>query len=231
MIKEKVILCFGDSLTWGEEPGTGRRYPSDVRWTGVLQKELGSDFRIAEDGLGGRCTVFDDPWYLCRNGRESLGYSLNSQKPLSMVVLMLGTNDLKVTDPCGAARGIQTRVRMIKSANALYPAMSPVFREDPNILIVSPPRFHPDIDKRTCAAGGNAVKSALAGKYTQSAMLAELYESVARMESVFFLDAGLYCSGALPDCVHIDAEGQIHLGKAIAQKIISIYSKRSVQLI
>ena len=225
MIKEKVILCFGDSLTWGEEPGTGRRYPSDVRWTGVLQKELGPDFRIAEDGLGGRCTVFDDPWYTCRNGRDALGYSLNTQKPLSMVILMLGTNDLKVTDPYGAARGIQTLVRMIRSANALYPAMSPVFRDEPKRLIVSPPRFHPDIDKRTCAAGGNAVRSALAGKWSQSAMLAELYESVAKMEDVYFLDAGLYCSGALPDCVHIDARGHESLGTAIAQKVLSIYSE------
>ena len=225
MIKEKVILCFGDSLTWGEESGTGRRYPSDVRWTGVLQKELGLDFRIAEDGLGGRCTVFDDPWYTCRNGRDALGYSLNAQKPLSMVILMLGTNDLKVTDPYGAARGIQTLVRMIRSANALYPAMSPVFRDEPKILIVAPPRFHPDIDKRTCAAGGNAVRSALAGKWSQSAMLAELHGSVAKMEDVYFLDAGLYCSGALPDCVHIDAQGHVSLGTAIAQKVLSIYSE------
>lgn len=225
MITEKTILCFGDSLTWGEEPGTGRRYPREVRWTGVLQKELGPDMRVVEDGLGGRCTVFDDPWYTCRNGRDSLGYSLNSQKPLSMVILMLGTNDLKVTDPYGAARGIQTLVRMIRSANALYPAMSPVFRSDPKILIMVPPRFHPDIDKRTCAAGGNAVRSALAGKYSQSAMFAELYESVARMEGVHFLDAGLYCSGSLPDCVHIDAEGHARLGKAVAQKVISIYSE------
>ena len=225
MVKEKVILCYGDSLTWGEEPGTGRRYPQEVRWTGVLQKELGSGFRIAEDGLGGRCTVFDDPWYTCRNGRESLGYSLNSQKPLSMVILMLGTNDLKVTDPYGAARGIQTLVRMIKSANSLYPAMSPVFRNDPIILIVSPPHFHLDIDKRTCAAGGNAVRSALAGKYIQSTMLAGLYESVAKMEGVHFLDASLYCSGALPDCVHISAEGHLLLGQAIAQKVKSLFTE------
>lgn len=45
------------------------------------------------------------------------------------------------------------------------------------------------------------------------------------MEDVYFLDAGCYCSGTLPDCVHIDAQGQVDLGIAIAQKVLAIYSE------
>lgn len=50
----KTIVCYGDSNTWGfvpevERPGvTARaRYPWGVRWTSILQEQLGADYRVA----------------------------------------------------------------------------------------------------------------------------------------------------------------------------------------
>ena len=58
----KQILAFGDSNTWGLIPGTWDRYPEHVRWTGILRKAvMPTNFRILEDGMVGRTTVFDDP--------------------------------------------------------------------------------------------------------------------------------------------------------------------------
>ena len=59
----KVILCFGDSNTWGqnEDKGFGERYPVNVRWTGRLQQLLGTDYYVIEEGLGGRTVDLDDP--------------------------------------------------------------------------------------------------------------------------------------------------------------------------
>ena len=46
------ILCFGDSNTWGFRPDQSfQRYSHDVRWTGVLQEELGELYVIIEEGL------------------------------------------------------------------------------------------------------------------------------------------------------------------------------------
>ena len=56
----KHILCFGDSNTWGYSPQDGSRFPIDVRWTGVLQKTLGSNYRIIEEGLNGRTTFINE---------------------------------------------------------------------------------------------------------------------------------------------------------------------------
>ena len=62
MEKKKIkILCFGDSNTWGYVPLSGERYSSDVRWTGVLQEELGQGYLVVEDGVNGRSTDVDDP--------------------------------------------------------------------------------------------------------------------------------------------------------------------------
>ena len=57
----KVVLCYGDSNTHGYVPGTGARYPFDIRWTGVLQKQLGFDVRVIEEGLCGRTTILIQP--------------------------------------------------------------------------------------------------------------------------------------------------------------------------
>ena len=48
----KRILCYGDSNTWGFTPGSGKRYPSDVRWTGVMAKELGKDYEVIAKKIG-----------------------------------------------------------------------------------------------------------------------------------------------------------------------------------
>src|SRR6056297_2207238 len=91
----KRILCYGDSNTWGYVPLTGERYDETVRWTMLLQEKLGGDYKIIEEGLNGRTTVLDDPLEPGRNGLTYLGPCVQSQSPLDLVVLMLGTNDLK----------------------------------------------------------------------------------------------------------------------------------------
>ncbi|MDC0882704.1 hypothetical protein OAP65_01320, partial [Litorivicinus sp.] len=64
MLKRR-ILCFGDSLTWGWLPAIddalATRYSADLRWTGLLQKELSESYIVIEEGLNGRTTSLDDP--------------------------------------------------------------------------------------------------------------------------------------------------------------------------
>ena len=90
-----TILCYGDSNTWGFVPGSeGERFSWEERWPGVLQGELGADYRVIEEGLSGRTTVLDNPLEPYRNGREYLLPCLQSHQPLDLVVIFLGTNDL-----------------------------------------------------------------------------------------------------------------------------------------
>lgn len=82
-----TILCYGDSNTYGYNPVNGLRYPKDVRWTGVLQKLLGEQYAVIEEGCNGRTTVFEDiaePW------KEGLGYlkpCLNTHKPIDLSLI------------------------------------------------------------------------------------------------------------------------------------------------
>lgn len=67
-MKQKNILCFGDSNTWGFSPDCGARYDRKTRWPGVLQDALGDAFYVIEEGLPGRNTVWDDPVEGGKNG-------------------------------------------------------------------------------------------------------------------------------------------------------------------
>jgi lysophospholipase L1-like esterase len=91
----KSVLCYGDSNTWGYDPLTQARFPPEVRWTGVLAGCLGADYRVIEEGLNGRTTRWDDPIETDRNGLAYLRPCIESHQPLDLVVVMLGTNDLK----------------------------------------------------------------------------------------------------------------------------------------
>jgi len=92
------ILIYSDSLTWGIIPDTRARLPFDERWPGVLENKLnasGPRIRVIEDCLNGRRTAWDDPFKRGRNGLEGLAQRIEINSPLSLVILMLGTNDFQ----------------------------------------------------------------------------------------------------------------------------------------
>ncbi len=93
------VLVYSDSLTWGIIPNTRNRLPFDERWPGVLENALnarGLRVRMIEDCLNGRRTVWEDPFKPGRNGLQGLAQRIEIHSPLSLVILMLGTNDLPV---------------------------------------------------------------------------------------------------------------------------------------
>src|SRR3989344_6232248 len=132
----KRILCYGDSNTWGYMPAKATRYSIDQRWTGILQKSLGEEFEVIEEGTNSRTTDLDDPKHFGKNGAEYLIPCLESHFPLDFVVLMLGTNDLKERfnrNSERVARGIQKLLTIIKKT-----------AEDeeeklPKIILICPP--------------------------------------------------------------------------------------------
>lgn len=95
-----VILCYGDSNTHGTSPlpapGVDLRHAPGDRWPDVMAAALGPGHRVIDEGLPGRTTVHDDPVEGgMRNGATVLPAVLHSHKPIDLMVLMLGTNDLK----------------------------------------------------------------------------------------------------------------------------------------
>nr|MCR5842548.1 lipolytic enzyme, G-D-S-L [Oscillospiraceae bacterium] len=98
---KKHIVCFGDSNTHGycADPRDcadgGDRFNEDERWTCLLQRALGSEYHVLEEGLGGRTSVFVDPLHESMDGISCIYPILMSHEPVDLLIIMLGTNDTK----------------------------------------------------------------------------------------------------------------------------------------
>jgi lysophospholipase L1-like esterase len=209
---QKVVLCYGDSNTWGYDPATRTRFGPTTRWTGVLAQSLGPGFRVIEEGLNGRTTVFDDPLSPGRNGLTYLLPCLESHCPVDLVTIMLGTNDLKerfnhsANDIAEGAGLLADFARRYARRSDGGPA---------TILLMAPPPIVTLTEFDQMFAGAEE-KSRQFGTY---------YERVARWTSVPFLDAGQVILSSELDGIHFDADQHQKLGDAVAEKIRSLLAE------
>ena len=208
---EKTILCYGDSNTWGYTPGTGERYAFHVRWTGVMAKALGEGYHICEDGLNGRTTSFDFPWSECKNGQSGLPYALLSQKPLDLLIIALGINDLTVVDSSYSAQSCGALIRRTRMLQAVPDAGTPIFPNGVKILIAAPAPVHPDYDRMYQKVF-----------YEDSCCLAEKYRIMAEENGIYYLNTADYACASPIDCVHFSEQSHKALGLAMAEKVKEI---------
>lgn len=209
----RSVLCYGDSNTYGHPTAAtpDNRYAPDVRWPGVLRSVIGDDWLVIEEGLSGRTTVSDDPIEGAeKNGRRYLRPCVMSHKPLDLILIMLGTNDLKIrfNKPASEiAMGMGVLVQDIKSMAA------GVGGREPEIMLISPPPILEDL------RGWDAI---FEGGRQKSLKLAQEYARVADSNEVHFFDAGTVATSSTVDGFHLDAPEHGKLGRAIAEAIEAI---------
>jgi lysophospholipase L1-like esterase len=201
----KQILCFGDSNTWGLIPKTNQRYPWGVRWTSILDNELNrhfnNEYRVIEEGLCGRTTVFDDPLRDGRNSFKLLPTILESHNPVTDVIIMLGTNDCKTVYNASAeviGQGVERLINQVKSC-----------LPHSRILLVSPIHlgkgvWEQDYDPEFSEASVEVSKK-----------LAGVYSKIAEKESIDFLSASDAAKPSEIDREHLNEQGHKELARNI----------------
>ena len=201
----KAILCYGDSNTYGYNAQTGRRYPRGARFPGVLQNTLGPEYYVIEEGLGGRTTCLDDPLFEGRSGLAYLRPCLASHTPLALVIVMLGTNDVKERfhiDAFCIGLGMRRLIEAIQ--DPLAHNGEPV----PHMLIVVPAPVLRPVDGKLCEGFGEH-------SIAVSHALASTYRDVAGNYSCAFFDAASVAE-VDNDGVHLTARAHGALGRALA---------------
>jgi lysophospholipase L1-like esterase len=204
-------ICYGDSNTWGFTPLTEKRYPVGVRWTSVLQDKLGIDYWIIEDGLNGRTTNLDDPGKIWRNGFTYLRPCLKSHNPIDLVVIMLGTNDMKGKfnrDPESIAHAIGLLLNEIKMT-----AIDAV-EKTPKLVLVAPPL----VDETVVG-----VSETFTGAGEKSKSLGSLFRQVAQDHLVDFIDIAQYVLPSAKDGIHFDPDSHQMVAEIIFKKINEIF--------
>ena len=208
----RTIMCYGDSNTWGADPETGERFAEDVRWPGVLRSRLGEGYRVVEEGLNGRTTVREDPIEGAhKDGRAYLTPCLETHAPLDLVVLMLGTNDLKERFDASAsdiAQGAASLADIIRRSGCGPGGGAP------EVLLVSPPPVGELTDYVEMFEG--------AGE--KSARFAGYYEQFAEQQGCHFLDASGVISSSDVDGIHLEAGEHRKLGEAVAVRVGEVFA-------
>ncbi|MES9955940.1 MAG: SGNH/GDSL hydrolase family protein [Sedimenticola sp.] len=207
----KQILIYSDSLTWGIIPNTRERLPFDKRWPGIFENELlkkGKSVRIIENCLNGRRTTWSDPFKNGRDGSEGLAQVIEMHSPLSLVILMLGTNDFQCTHQNNAWLSAQGTVKLINLVrqSPIEPGM-PM----PEILIVAPP---------TITEPNGHIAHKFNGAEKRCIGLPNELEKVAAELSVNYFDSNAVTESSQVDGIHLDAPQHEVLGKAISKAVI-----------
>lgn len=215
-MEKKNILIFGDSNTWGWNPSNTllppyERWSDEARYAGVLQQKLGEEYRVIPEGLNGRTTVLEDPVEEWRCGKLHLIPLLDSHAPLDLVIILLGTNDLKKrfsVGPFDIAEGAGVLVgKTLAQKNAFRNA-------EPKVILVCPPRLS--------EAKENTLKDMFDGGKEISIRLPTYYEKVAKNYNVEYINADEVIKSSEIDGVHWDKGMHFQFGKVLATKIKEI---------
>lgn len=211
----RQLLCFGDSNTWGLDGDSGTRLPWGVRWTSLLQEQLGQQYHVIEEGLCGRTTIFDDPLRDGRRGTELLPVLLETHATVDGVVLMLGTNDCKTAFGVSAeviGKGIERLLRQIRYAapQAEILLISPIYLGDR----VWRSECDPEFSKKSIAV---------------SHQLEAVYETIAKRWNIGFLRAADYAVCSDTDQEHMNAAGHAAFAQAVSQEVQHLFARAEAQ--
>ena len=217
---KKHIVCFGDSNTHGycADPSDcadgGDRFNEDERWTCLLQRKLGDDWLVIEEGLSGRTTVFPDALHESMSGLDSIYSCLMSHEPVDLLVIMLGTNDTKERLCANAAViGIGLE-RLIMKAKTV-----PAWRNGtPRILVITPPHIGEGLYLRP--EGVPMGK----GCPEKSRALAPYFKQAANNQGCAFLDAEGIAEYNKVDCMHLSRRGHAQLADHLAGLIPTLFA-------
>ena len=210
---KKHIVCLGDSNTHGycADPADcadgGARFNENERWTCLLQKALGEEYLVLEEGLSGRTTVFSDPLHEARPALDVAYPILMSHEPVDLLIIMLGTNDTKErfsVNPACIARGLERLVDKCKTI--------PCWGDHkPNILLIAPPHIGDEMEQ------SDVMPAMGLGCAAKSRELAKWYAPVARNQGCAFLDAQGVAEFNKVDYMHLTRKGHAQLAAKLAE--------------
>jgi lysophospholipase L1-like esterase len=207
-VSAKRILIYGDSYTFGKMPN-GNRYDAGSRYTGVTQGYLGSDYEIIEEGLRGRTISGENGFFPHRDGLKQFDGIIGSHLPLDLVIIFLGINDSNSSRKSTPEEIVAPLVKYVRGVSWWAKHLG---FDKPRIAFVIPPI----IDE---VASDKAYKNVFNGSGEKILAMQKLIKQIADENKVLTFDASQVVTVSPLDGIHLDAENNRKLGKALAQFI------------
>ncbi len=202
------ILCFGDSNTYGYSPVDGQRYGDDINWPGVLGSLLGDSFEVINEGKNGRTIAFDDPYKDGCNGMNDIETCLEDHEPLDLVIIMLGTNDLKVyfdATPEIVAKNMRELCDRVQA------------KTDARVILVSPALLGDQIEFSPLHLEFGRTQ------VDYSFELAPCFEKIAKEIGAEFIDLAMVAMSSDVDCLHLMPEEHAKVAQAMKDKVLWVF--------
>ncbi len=209
------VLCFGDSNTNGTKPDRSGRYASNERWTGLLQQQLGANYYIIEEGLGGRTTDLEHPKPSkpSRNGLVYFKACIDSHMPLDIIIMMLGPNDLK-TVYNRSAEDIATALKQFPEYVSQYCQEHQIKR--PKLILVSPAYLNENASKFVESMPSPGIYDEVSAQ--KSRQLAQPIKRIAEETDCIYFDAAEVAKTGEDGC-HLDEASHKQLAHKFAEII------------
>lgn len=205
----KRVLLYGDSLVFGLMPAGVGRYDASLRFSGVLQKELGDGYEIIEEGLRGRMLAGENAFFPHRNGLVQFPGIFGSHAALDILVISLGTNDVN----SGSKEVNEDFERNLGEYEKMLTWCTTAFKVPlPKVLLVAPPVVNEENSYK-------AFKDIFKGAGERSAQLGTLYKKVADKFGWGYLNLAELVQPSEDDGIHLTVEGNATAGHALAELI------------
>lgn len=193
------ILCFGDSNTFGTSPVDGKRLPAHERWPGILAELLGTGHLVIEAGQPNRTLVNNPSFSGDKSGVKYLKPYLEAQ-PLDVIIIALGTNDLKARFALSAIDISKALEELILAIKAFYHGNA-----QPKVIILSPPKVHEV----------GSYKSIYAGAGIKAEQLSIEFKAVSERQACVFIDGFSLLAACESEGVHWPSEEHKRLAKQL----------------
>ncbi len=208
----KKIVCFGDSNTYGYDPETKGRYDENTRWPCILAKALGDGFEVFEEGQNGRTIANEDPWEGgTKCGMDYVLPMLETKRP-DILIIMLGSNDLKKKFSLPAADIAGSLMTMLMNIQGYCRRF--LGCPDMKILVVSPPALSEPFSESYFAEFFDE-KTVVAN----SRDLAKWYRLVAEQFECEFLNVTEKICAGPADHLHLSPEGHKMMAELVEAKV------------
>ena len=124
----KKVICYGDSNTFGFNPKDGSRFDENTMWTAILQKNLGTEYEVINEGVCDRTGFVNNPKGFLYSAQRHFPKMISKIDNIEILILAIGTNDLQFQYDISISRVEKGLKNLIKLAN----------EKAKNIIIIPP---------------------------------------------------------------------------------------------
>ena len=204
----KKIICYGDSNTFGFNPFDGSRYDENTRWTALLQKNLGSEYEVINEGMCDRTGFVDNPKGFLYSSQRHFPKMLSKTNNIDLLILWIGTNDLQFQYDIGfnaVENGLEKLIRLAKGKAA-------------NIIIIPPVVLSEKVLEGyfICQFDETSI-----GK---SRKIGRIYKNLSNINYCDYFDMNKFIKPSDVDGLHYDEKSHKLIGEKLTNFILQLFN-------